>query len=342
MTTGRLFIVFIHLVALSSFLVLPPASAQSQPSLGGKLVMGLSITGSIGSVYSIEATTNVGNSNGWVCVAFVQLLSTNYLWIDNAGPVRGERFYRATVSSPTNLVFIPPGGFRMGSPTNEPADTIGLEQPQTEVELTKGFYIGKYLVTQGDYLAVIGTNPSYFNTNHGFTADLTRPVEMVSWEDATNYCAKRTELETAGDVIPPGSHYRPPSELEWEYACRALTSTRFYYGDDPFYTNFTMYGWCTTNSGNVTQPVGLKPPNAWGLYDMAGNVWEWCDWFRQYPGGRLMDPQPADNPVGLRVMRGGSWSDPPANCRSAARFLNGSKNIRLQNFGFRVVLVPSN
>src|SRR5262249_40028787 len=127
------------------------------------------------------------------------------------------------------------------------------------------FYMEKYLVTQKDYLAVVGNNPSFF------TGDLSRPVEQVSWHDATNYCAKRTQQELAAELIPPGSQYRLPTEAEQEYACRAWTSDRrFYYGDDPGYTNLTSYAWYGQNNDGTTQPVGRKLPNQWGLYDIVG------------------------------------------------------------------------
>src|SRR5207253_942820 len=131
-------------------------------------------------------------------------------------------------TAPTNLVFIPPGTFRMGSPTNEMDRSD--DETQHTVTLTKRFYIGKYLVTQGNYRAVVGSNPSYFNGG-AYGTDLTRPVEAVSWTDAANYCAKRTQQEAVAGLIPARSKYRLPTEAEWEYACRAWTSTRFYYGD---------------------------------------------------------------------------------------------------------------
>jgi len=165
----------------------------------------VSITGMVGTVYAIQATTNVADTNSWVTVSFVQLPATNYLWTDTATPATGRRFYRAVASVPTNLVFIPPGTFRMGSPTNEVDRNptfSGDEGPQTEVTLTKGFYMGRYEVTQEEYLAVIGTNPSTF------LGDMSRPVEQVTWVDATNYCARRTQQETSTGQIPAGSRYR--------------------------------------------------------------------------------------------------------------------------------------
>jgi formylglycine-generating enzyme required for sulfatase activity len=250
-------------------------------------------------------------------------------------------------AAPTNLVFIPPGTFRMGSPTNE-VDRHSNEGPQTAVTISRGFWMGKYEVTQGEYLAVIGSNPSWFNGDRtaeggqNYGTDLYRPVEEVSWDGATNYCAKLTQQERAAGRIATNSVYRLPTEAEWEYACRAWTSTRFSYGDDPGYTNLTAYAWYTGNSGG-THPVGQKLPNPWDLYDMHGNVWEWCqDWYEAYLGGIALDPQ---GPFSDRVMRGGGWGswrldDGTWGCRSAARDCGLYPDARRGNFGFRVVLTP--
>ncbi len=315
----------------SLFVAVHPASVQAQSSLLAlNLYAGVSITGAVSSVYAIEATTNLAQTNDWVCVAFVQLPTTNYLWVDTTGPATGQKFYRAVAVAPTNLVFIPGGTFRMGSPTNE-VDRSTNEGPQTVVTLTKGFFLGQYLVTQRDYLAVVGNNPSHFAT------DTNGPVDNVRWIDATNYCAIRTRQEAAAGFIPPGTRYRLPTEAEWEYACRALTSTRFYYGDDPGYTNLVNYAWYSADSGSTTHPVGLKLPNQWGLYDMAGNVREWCDdWFGPYPGGSTTDPQGADSGT-ERVLRGGSWFMAAASCRSAQRFGADPAGSNT-DIGFRVVL----
>jgi formylglycine-generating enzyme required for sulfatase activity len=204
------------------------------------------------------------------------------------------------------------------------------------VTITRGFWIGKYEVTQREYLAVIGSNPS------GFAGDLDRPVETVSWLDATNYCARLTQQELATGRIPPGSHYRLPTEAEWECAARAGTSTRFSYGDDPNFTELAKHAWYWFNSDVATHPVGQKLPNPWGLYDMAGNVWEWTqDWYGRYPGGSITDPQgPASNSTGVKVIRGGAWDSGEANCRSGRRQTEGVHPfITDYILGFRVVLV---
>jgi len=130
----------------------------------------------------------------------------------------------------------------------------------------------------------------------------------VSWYDATAYCDALTQRERAAGRIATNRVYRLPTEAEWEYACRGWTSTRFSYGDDPGYTNLTNCAWYDGNSGRTTHPVGQKLPNPWGLYDMHGNVWEWClDWWSDsLPGGIALDPQgPATGSD--RVLRGGVW-----------------------------------
>jgi formylglycine-generating enzyme required for sulfatase activity len=224
----------------------------------------------------------------------------------------------------------------MGSPTN---DLEGLvDETQHTVTLTKGFYFGKFLVTQADYLVVIGRNPSFFNGG-AYGTDLSRPVEQVSWNDATNYCAQRTQQEAAAGLIPAGSQYRLPTEAEWEYACRAWTSTRLYYGEDPGYTEVASYAWYSDNSGGMTHPVGQLLPNLWGLYDMVGNVFQWChDWYGAYPTGTVIDPQGPASGSG-RVCRGCGWRFDANNCRSAGqRVSDAPPNFSAPGFGFRVVL----
>ena len=333
---------FLSLLLLALCAAAPRADAQAPAQLDLQLYAGLTITGTVGTVYSIEYVTDLAQTNNpsaWRSLEFLQLPASPYLWADKSAPARGKRVYRAVVfAAPTNMVFIPPGTFRMGSPTNE-VDRYYWEGPQTAVTISRGYWMGKYPVTQGEYVAVMGKTWFFFTLAHGYSDDLTRPAESVSWDDARAYCAALTQRERLAGRIGTNSVYRLPTEAERDYACRAGTSTRFSYGDDPGYTNLTNYAWYWGNSGGTTQPVGQKLPNPWGLYDMHGSVGEWCqDWWDVYPGGTAVDPQ--GPPTGSnRVIRGGNWNGFASNCRSALRNHDGP-GYGFDVRGFRVVLAP--
>jgi formylglycine-generating enzyme required for sulfatase activity len=267
--------------------------------------------------------------------------SVEYVTAQTSGnptaPPTGGRIDRAVqFDAPTNMVFIPPGTFRMGSPTNE-VDRENNEGPQTEVAISRAFWMGKYPVTQGEYLAVMGRNPSYFTTNNGFTQDLSRPVEQVSWFDATNYCSHLTQRERAAGRIATNRVYRLPSEAEREYACRAGTLTPFSYGNDPGYTKLTDYAWYSANSGGRTHPVGQKLANPWGLYEMHGHVFEWCQ--DLYYRGRIAPDRQRAPAESIRVFRGGLWDGSASYCRSAYRG-HSFPGSRSPYIGLRVVLAP--
>jgi formylglycine-generating enzyme required for sulfatase activity len=182
---------------------------------------------------------------------------------------------------------------------------------------------------------------------------MTRPVEQVSWIDATNYCALRTQQERAVGLIPTNFAYRLPTESEWEYACRAGTTTALYLGSglhsgqanfNGLYEYDASVGTIYNASGiylQTTTPVGGYPANSWGLYDMAGNLWEWCqDWYDTYPAGSVTDPQGAVTGT-TRVLRGGTYRYEAQYCRSAQRdYFDPTYNLS-PLFGFRVVLAPN-
>lgn len=245
-----------------------------------------------------------------------------------------DQFFRLAqpgdASIASRLAWIPPGVFTMGSPTDE-LGRSGGEGPQTLVTISQGFWMGRYEVTQGEYVSVVGANPSRF------TGDLNRPVEMVSWDEAVRYCELLTQRESAAGRLPDGYAYRLPTEAQWEYACRAGTSTRSYWGDDPDYSLQTSYGWQNFNSSGTTHPVGQKLPNNWGLYDMNGNVEEYTrDWWGPYSGGSVTDPVGAV-PGTLMVIRGGDWNDFNEALRSAQRYTI-RPGERFDQQGFRVVI----
>jgi formylglycine-generating enzyme required for sulfatase activity len=317
--------------------IVPGAVAQTGPALDIHLYAGLTITGAVGTVYSVEYIIDLAQTNSpgaWRCLDYLQLFASPYLWTDKSAPTTGKRFYRAVVmEAPPGMVFIPAGTFRMGSPSNE-VDRLDYESPQTDVIISRGFWMGKYEVTQGNYLEVMKNNPSHF------TGDTNLPVEQVSWFDATNYCGQLTQRERAAARIPVNCAYRLPTDAEWEYACRGWTSTRFNYGDDPGYTNLVNYAWFDENGGATTHPVGQKLPNPWGLHDMHGNVYEWCQDWGPYnlPGGIVVDP--TGTPGGSHpVFRGGAHITLANVCRSATRNFPPPETA-LDFIGFRVVLAP--
>jgi len=212
-------------------------------------------------------------------------------------------------------------------------DAVDYEKPAHEVTITKPFYMAKLETTQEQYMQVMGTNPSNFK-------GVNLPVEQVSWGDAQEFCKKVSEKT--------GHTVRLPTEAECEFACRAGTTTTYYSGDKV--ADLARVAWYGANIGasigglwprlglGSTHPVGQKEPNAWGLYDMHGNVWEWCaDWQEQYKPEAGVDPQGPPEGQG-RVLRGGSWNYDAGNCRAANR--NGSNpDYRGDFIGFRVVVL---
>ncbi len=203
------------------------------------------------------------------------------------------------------FVLIPPGEFQMGSPATE-KDRDEDEGPVHTVKISKPFYMGIYEVTQEQWAAVMGKNPAEFQPH------LQNPAEKISWDECLQFAEKMNALGQG--------KFRLPTEAEWEYACRAGTTTRFYWGDDPTGKDAMAYAWFEDNAQLSTQPVGQKKPNAWGLYDMSGNVWEWCnDWHAPYPNNEVTNPAGPEKGR-VRVSRGGGWRYGAQYCRSADRY----------------------
>jgi uncharacterized protein (TIGR02996 family) len=222
--------------------------------------------------------------------------------------------------------FVPPGTFRMGGSVEDD------EKPVHRVTLTSGWLMGVHPVTQAQWTAVMGTDPSHFKGPN-------KPVERVSHSDGQKFCTSLTRSQEGRATV------RLPTEAEWEYACRAGTTTEYHFGDvlNPDVANYDgNSSWNDSPLGvyrEETTDAGSFPPNPWGLYDMHGNVWEWCaDRYGPYPAADQTDPgvnqkQPGNN---SRVLRGGSWCyGGPQNCRAAYRYLDAPA-LRFGNVGFRV------
>jgi len=225
------------------------------------------------------------------------------------------------------FVLIPPGEFKMGSRDSD-RSTSSNEKPQHKVRITRPFYLGGCEVTQAQYVRVMRSNPSKFR---GSGPDA--PVDSVSWEDATEFCRRLSKL-----VAKKGAQYRLPTEAEWEYACRAGTTTAWCFGDDE--AELLNYAWYKPNTRKKTHSVGQKKPNPFGLRDIYGNVWEWCqDKYAEHYYANSPPSDPMNATVGSRrVYRGGSC-DVARVCRSAVR-RDGSPSLRHPFLGFRVAAVP--
>jgi len=218
-----------------------------------------------------------------------------------------------------DLVLIPAGEFMMG-------DQLGLGLIH-KVNITKPFYLGKYEVTQEQWKAVMDTDPSYYKGPKN-------PVEQVSWEDCQAFLQKLNDKHGSS-----GGKFTLPTEAQWEYACRAKGTGTHFFGNES--GKLSQHGWLVGNSARQTHPVGEKKPNAFGLYDVYGNVWEWCsDWF----AGDYYTTSATDDPTGptsgsLRVVRGGGWNSFADACRSANRFYFAPTH-RGRAVGLRVSMTP--
>ncbi|MFN7291944.1 MAG: formylglycine-generating enzyme family protein, partial [Pirellula sp.] len=250
---------------------------------------------------------------------YVRAYATN-----NLGTGYGNQVNFVFTPSPAGMNTLLGGTFSMGCTPGD-VNCSYLELPVRPVTLST-FQISETEVTQAQWQAVMGQNPSVFSD------DQNQPVEMVSWEDAQEFLRCLNALHLGGE-------FRLPTEAEWEYAARAGSTTRFGFGDDPDYRLLAQHAWFYSRAEGQSHSVGLKIPNAWGLYDMHGNVWEWCsDWFAPFA-----DDQPVTDPQGPetgahRVIRGGSWFNEPEALRSANRHRH-SPDSRQTNIGLRLIWV---
>lgn len=217
--------------------------------------------------------------------------------------------------------FVPAGVFQMGSP-EEGGD--GDETPQRRVEIARPYYMGVFEVTQAQWERVMGNNPSRFRGD-------SLPVDSVSWYECQRFLMRLSELT--------GRRFALPTEAQWEYACRAGSTSRWSFGDVP--SELGEYAWYEENSGGKTHPVGEKRANAFGLHDLYGNVAEWCaDWYANpYPPGPAVDPAGPSSGVS-RTIRGGAWGDAADSVRSAYRSANGPDGAH-DGVGFRCVLLSA-
>ncbi len=310
------------------------------PAAGALFVYGSSNLAGVSAFTSVILQTNV------ITAGMVEFI------LPYPAAVVTNRFFRAGFwpgfNPGSNMVYIPAGSFTMGSPDTEPA-RYPVEGPLTLVTISRGFWMGRFEVTQGEFEEIMGRNPS------NFLGDPRLPVEQVEWSVAVAYCEELTARERSAGRLPSGYVYRLPTEAEWEYACRAGSSAPFHFGGGLHSGQANFQGayeyppcddlpdYCPNPAGVMldrTSPVGSYAANAWGLHDMHGNVWEWCaDWWAEsHPGGSVTDPAgpPETAP---KVIRGGGWQSYAVHCRSASR-LDSNPIHANYDVGFRVVLAP--
>lgn len=313
-----------------SVATLMPATAQNYTSAEKRMVMQYKpdAGGEVTPLFQVASTSKTFGVSVWVDKLEVyQLEDAIFSSKSFSTPKPLESITIPLPNLPTNavpleMVLIPAGTFTMGSPINElNRDT---DEPQHQVTISKPFYIGKYEVTQAQWQTLIGANPSHrIGPNYS--------VGTVKWTDCLTFISELNKLGLGT--------FRLPTEAEWEYACRAGTTTAFYWGEDLLGTEITKYAWYLPNSGDEVQGVGLTLPNPWGLYDMAGNMYEWC---QDIYGNLSSDAQ--TDPLGSltgsnRVVRSGSYHSISDKCRSAWRDYD-APGVIYWNYGFRVVLIP--
>ena len=252
-------------------------------------------------------------------IAIVMLLFCGVQGCTESEKLADESNYTNSIG--LEFVKLPEGEFMMGSPSDE-EEILSNENPVHKVTIENSYYLSKYEVTQEQWKSVMGNNPSYFKGD-----DL--PVESVSWYDVQKFINKLNEMEGT-------NKYRLPSEAEWEYACRAGTTTTYFFGDNE--SKLGDYAWYWGNSEKMTHPVGQKKPNSWGLYGMSGNVLEWCQdkWHDNYADAPSNGSAWEEGNSSYRVVRSGSWNASPKACYSAYRF-RLVPDTRVKFVGFRLL-----
>jgi formylglycine-generating enzyme required for sulfatase activity len=291
--------------------------------------------GIAGDQFQVEFKTNLAFAPWTPLTTQMFTNGTEFSVLDPILAGQNARAYRVSklprLQVPDSMVYIPPGTFRMGTPTNDPNKTPN-ELSQFQVTLTCGFWINQFEVTQSEYQNLTCTNPATF------TGDLDRPVENISWRNAMDYCSLLTQQERQALRLPDGYVYRLPTEAEWEYAARAGTTNWFSFGNDP--ELLPNYAWYDGNSQWTTHPVGQLQSNPWGLKDVHGNVFEWCwDWIDSAPTQPVTDFRGSTNDL-YHAIRGGASSFPWVDCRSSWRIGYSAASVAF-DVGFRIVLAPA-
>jgi formylglycine-generating enzyme required for sulfatase activity len=307
-------------LTLSSLYVVQ-ATPQEKGDINGDFVINVEDVTALGNLITVGDI----NGDGAVTEADLQALAQRIADGMSGSPPK-EVVINLPGDIPLVLERIPAGSFVMGSPPGE-RGRFPDEGPERNVTISQGFYMGKYEVTQAQWLAVMGSWPGTDSPSSAITAaGPTHPAYFMSWLEHAGTSSRPLNGHIASTGQGPAA-MRLPTEAEWEYAARARTTSRFSFGDslsvgdqcedDDIRSQYMWY--CGNNSTYGSKPVGQKLPNAYGLYDMHGNVWEWCqDWYGDYPAGDVTDPTGPASGLG-RVVRGGGWGAVAGNCRSALR-----------------------
>ena len=286
--------------------------------------------GNITGQIVVTGTVDMNSTGTYLLTYTVQDGAGNPATATRTVTVTGNRTVDLNATVAMDMIWCPPGTFTMGSPTTEAGR--GTDETEHNVSLTQGFYLGKYEVTQAQYEAVMTGNTDGLNAKPSeWPNKPNRPVEKVSWADAQIFLNRLNAQQSA--YIPAGWAYVLPTEAQWEYACRAGTSTAYSWGGTIASTNANY----NASGHSQTRDVGLYAANPWGFFDMHGNVWEWtADWYQAtYPTGNPVVDPTGPSSGALRLFRGGSWINNDSDLRSAKRF-DYTPSTRYSNVGFRI------